>query len=161
MSQTDQPGLLLRELIAAEPLPGLRILLYGASDAALAVWMAEAGAELALLDPSRDVALEALRQTNEAGAGRRVRAVETRSTALPMFADFAFDLIVVQAGIPFELAEFARILRPAARLVSAVALDPADAARHFSAVLSHPAPSGLRALLRRRAPLYWSARRLS
>lgn len=159
MSESPNPAALLRDLVSTEPLPGRRVLLYGGSDAPLAVWLAAAGAEVAILDPSRDVVLAALRETRDAGVERRVRGVETSSTELSMFADFAFDLIVLHPGPPFDLAELARVLRPGARLVSLVPLDETLAAAHFGSLRAYPSPSGFHAPWNRPAALLWTARR--
>jgi SAM-dependent methyltransferase len=114
---------------------------------------------LAILDPSRDTVLAALRHTREAGVERRVRGVESPTTELPMFADLAFDLLVLLTGTPFDLSEFARVLRPGARLISLVPLDAPAA--HFTELRQLPAPSGLRVPWSRPAPLLWTARRRS
>jgi SAM-dependent methyltransferase len=159
MSENRQPADFLRELLSTEPLPGRRVLLYGVADARLAVWLAAAGAELAILDPSRDTVLAALRLTREAGVERRVRGVEAPTTDLPMFADLAFDLLVLQPGTPFDLSELARVLRPGARLISLVPLTPPAA--YFTELRQLTAPSGLRAPWSRPAPLLWTARRRS
>ncbi len=152
---------ILRQLLAAEPLPGRRILLYGGGDALLSAWLAAEGAEVAILDSSRDAVLAAIAHVQAAGVGRRVRGVEISSADLRMFADLAFDLLVLSPGAPFDLAELARILRPGARLVSSVPLDASAVSPHFTALRRHSAAAFFRLPWSRPAPLFWTARRLS
>lgn len=161
MSASRQPAEVLKELLSAQPLPGCRVLLYGGGDAALAVWLAAAGAEVAVLDASRDAVIRVLEQTRQAGVERRVRGVESASTQLSMFADVAFDLLVLSPGAPYELSELARILRPGARLVSAVPLDEPSARPLFTSLRPYPSSARFRLPWFRPAPLFWTSRRRS
>jgi SAM-dependent methyltransferase len=153
----------LKLLLAAEPLPGRRVLLYGASGASLCNWLAAEGAEVAVLSASRDTVLSSLHHARAAGVERRVRAIESSTAQLPMFADLAFDILVLLPGQPFLLHELARILRPGARLISAVPLDPASVRPHFTSLRRHRPGSRFRLPLpwARPAPTLWTARRPS
>lgn len=154
---------ILKLLLASEPLPGRRVLIYGGSDAALCNWLAAEGAEVAVLTASRDTALSFFDHARSAGVERRVRAIESSAAELPMFADLAFDLLVLLPGQPFHFEELARILRPGARIVSAVPLDSASVRTHFTAVRCHSPGSGFRIPIpwARPAPALWTARRPS
>lgn len=149
---------LLKHLLAEEPLPGKRVLDYGCGDGRFGVWMATQDAEVTLLDKSRAAVDQALQATRAAGAGRRVKGVEARSADLPMFADSAFDIILLHGDSPFHWDELARILRPDARIIADRPID-AGPSGAFVQVREHAEAHGVRLPWKHDAPLLWSARR--
>jgi len=113
----------LREALAAEPLPGKRVLDYGCEDAQYGLWLAAESAEVTLLDGSQQAIDAAIEKAREAGVIRRVKGIVALGTSLDMFADLAFDLVLLHAGTPWDAGELARIMRPHARLVSCLRME--------------------------------------
>lgn len=117
---------LLRELLEAEPLAGKRALDYGCGDAACGLWLAAQSAEVTLVDSTQSTIEMALGEAAARGLTRRIKGIAAHSVALDMFADFAFDIVVLHGACDYSTAELARILRPGARLISQFDLGAAE-----------------------------------
>jgi 2-polyprenyl-3-methyl-5-hydroxy-6-metoxy-1,4-benzoquinol methylase len=101
-----------------EPLAGKRVVDFGCGSGETGLWMANEGAEVYLLDSSREVVDAALERARSCGLERRVRGIVVQGSKLDMFADRGFDLVLTR-GLPGPemLAELARAMKPGARLV--------------------------------------------
>ncbi len=117
-------GLLLEELCSV-PLENLSVLDYGCGPGEWGVMMATEGARVALLDLS-PVAIElGLKRARANGVADRVRGFARDASDLSCFTDAEFDLVFGGAALhhtlkyPNALAELARVLKPAGRLVLA------------------------------------------
>lgn len=110
----------VKAALSAEQLPGKRVVDFGCGDGETGIWMALEGAEVYLLDFQRASVDAALERARAAGVARRVRGIVADSDRLDMFADSGFDLVFLRT-IPSTtmLAEIARAMKPAARLVLA------------------------------------------
>lgn len=110
----------LKAALSAEQLPGKRVVDFGCGGGETGIWMALEGAEVYLLDFQRAAVDAALERARAAGVARRVRGIVAESDRLDMFADSGFDLVFLRA-MPSRtmLAEIARAMKPAARLVLA------------------------------------------
>lgn len=127
----------VKAALSAGQLPGKRVVDFGCGDGETGIWMALEGAEVYLLDFDRAAVNAALERARAAGVSRRVRGIVAESDRLDMFADSGFDLVFLRA-IPSRtmLAEIARAMKPAARLVLAASHSavPEDLSDWFGAV---------------------------
>ncbi len=148
----------LKPLLAEEPLPGKRVLVHGCGAAPLGVWMAVEDAEVTFLDASRQAADAALEQARQAGAARRVKGILAENTVLDMFADYAFDVILLHGGTAFCWDEIARVLRPDGRLVSLVPV-AGEAGLHLTRIRELKPERPFWKLGKADGPTLWTARR--
>ncbi|GEM_PF-4808893 len=149
----------LQEALKAEPLPGKRVLDYGCGNAEFGLWLAAESAEVTLLDCSAQAIGAGLSRARGAGVTRRVKGIVAHGTQLDMFADFAFDLVLLHGDTPWDVEEIARIMRPGARLVSYLEISDSQLARHFEAKCEWNASGGIHWPWQKKNCPIWTARR--
>jgi 2-polyprenyl-3-methyl-5-hydroxy-6-metoxy-1,4-benzoquinol methylase len=112
-----------------EPLAGKRVVDFGCGSGEIGLWMANEGAEVYLLDSSREVVDAALERARSCGLERRVRGIVVQGPKLDMFADRGFDLVLTRGvAEPKMMKELARAMKPDARLVVAAQDAPSEKA---------------------------------
>lgn len=135
----------VKRALAAEPLPGKRVIDFRCGSGELGLWMAGEGAEVYLVDFDRATVDAALARAKVEGLERRVRGILVEGPRLDMFADRGFDLAYLRA-MPDRplLAEVARAMKPGSRLVLSGAEAGAGGALNpwFGAVQAEWPPKG-------------------